>query len=218
MSPEFFNPEKFKLKDNRQTKRSDCYALGMVVYEVLSGRLPFYRHDVFAIIGKIIAGKRPGRPRGQEGRWFTDDVWGMLERCWKPSPCDRPNIKDVLHCLEGASRSWTPPSPRSTSTPLITNPTIWDSDTSTEENMDESEAPSPSRTTPSQPLQELPLEGDSNVIGTYSFAHGFSALPSGAPDYQGLETGVTDPDGSDSEYARILDRVSRVGTVDGFWY
>ena len=34
MSPELLNPEAFGLDDRRPTKESDCYALGMVVYEV----------------------------------------------------------------------------------------------------------------------------------------------------------------------------------------
>ena len=37
MSPELINPESCGLKKIRPTKESDCYALGMVVYEVLSG-------------------------------------------------------------------------------------------------------------------------------------------------------------------------------------
>ena len=41
MSPELFDPGEFGLKDGRQTKRSDCHALGMVIYEVLSGQAPF---------------------------------------------------------------------------------------------------------------------------------------------------------------------------------
>ena len=36
MSPELLSPEKFKLTDARPTKPSDCYALGMVIYEVCS--------------------------------------------------------------------------------------------------------------------------------------------------------------------------------------
>jgi len=162
MSPELFDPEKFDLKDSRQTKYSDCYALGMVVYEVLSGRVPFSRHHGPAIIGAIIKGERPGRPRGEKGTWFTDSVWCVLERCWKPSPRDRPNIEDVLQCLEGASRSWTPPSPQTTSTSFIENPTVRNSDPSTGESTDESEASSPSRSVPSQPSQELLLKGDQN--------------------------------------------------------
>ena len=34
MSPELLDPEMFGLDNNRPTKQSDCYALGMVVYEV----------------------------------------------------------------------------------------------------------------------------------------------------------------------------------------
>lgn len=35
MSPELLNPEAFGCVDDRPTKQSDVYALGMVVYEVL---------------------------------------------------------------------------------------------------------------------------------------------------------------------------------------
>lgn len=121
MSPELFDPEEFGLKDGRQTKHSDCYALGMVIYEVLSGQVPFsWRHD-YAIIGGIIKGERPRRPRGAVGAWFTDDIWSILECCWKPRPADRPNIKEVFRCLEKVSRSWTPSSPQAVAGPPTTS-------------------------------------------------------------------------------------------------
>src|ERR1700753_4170970 len=41
MSPELLYPEQFHRKDSRPTKESDRYALGMVIYEVLSGQAPF---------------------------------------------------------------------------------------------------------------------------------------------------------------------------------
>ena len=34
MSPELLDPDRYGLPDSRPTKQSDCYALGMVVYEV----------------------------------------------------------------------------------------------------------------------------------------------------------------------------------------
>ena len=37
MSPELLDPDRFGITDNRPTKESDCYALGMVVYEVRAG-------------------------------------------------------------------------------------------------------------------------------------------------------------------------------------
>ena len=34
MSPELLDPDRYGLPDSRPAKQSDCYALGMVVYEV----------------------------------------------------------------------------------------------------------------------------------------------------------------------------------------
>ena len=34
MSPELLDPDRFGISDSRPTKQSDCYALGMIVYEV----------------------------------------------------------------------------------------------------------------------------------------------------------------------------------------
>jgi len=37
MSPELLDPERFRMPEserNRPTRQSDCYALGMVIYEV----------------------------------------------------------------------------------------------------------------------------------------------------------------------------------------
>jgi len=39
MSPELIFPGEFGISDSRPTKRSDCYALGMVVYEVFMDAL-----------------------------------------------------------------------------------------------------------------------------------------------------------------------------------
>ena len=103
MSPELLDPGRFGLKDSRSTRESDCYALGMVVYEVLSGRSPFAQCGTGTVIMKVLDGERPARPQGVEGARFTDVLWEMLERCWKPRPHDRPSVEAVLECLEGRS-------------------------------------------------------------------------------------------------------------------
>ena len=121
MSPELLNPEEFGLIRGRRTKDSDCYALGMVVYEVLSGRVPFYRYTNIIVIRYVINGQRPGRPQGQEGWLFTDDVWELLEGCWAEQSSERPSIENVLQHLEEVSRSWTPPSPQMVAGP----PTVY---------------------------------------------------------------------------------------------
>ena len=101
MSPELLDPERFGMKGSRPTKQSDCYALGMVVYEVLSGQTPFAPSTAPVVIRMILEGERPGRPEGEGGVLFTDAIWGVLELCWKPRPRDRASVKTVLLSLGG---------------------------------------------------------------------------------------------------------------------
>jgi len=101
MSPELLVPGKFGLEESHPTKASDCYALGMVIYEVLSGQTPFDQYSFLAVVWKVLEGERPERPQGAQGALFTDSIWGILEVCWKPQPGDRISAKDVLLGLEG---------------------------------------------------------------------------------------------------------------------
>ena len=101
MSPERFDPDRFGLEGNHPTKESDCYALGMVIYEVLSGETPYASHGSLIVAQKILDGERPSRPRGAQGKWFTAGLWGTLELCWEPQPGNRPSLNTVLRCLQG---------------------------------------------------------------------------------------------------------------------
>lgn len=100
MSPELIAPEQFGFKRRRPTKSSDCYALGMVVYETITGELPFHNHREISISFKVIEGERPCRGVG-----FVDALWEMLEVCWAHHPNNRPSIEDILRCLKAASNS-----------------------------------------------------------------------------------------------------------------
>ena len=107
MSPELLHPEQYDLKDSRPTRGSDCYALGMVIYEVLSGQVPFPESKEFIVMRKVIEGEHPERPKGAEGVWFTDDLWETLVHCWA-QPGNRPSIEGVLECLGQVSNGWAP--------------------------------------------------------------------------------------------------------------
>ena len=107
MSPERIAPEQFGFKNSRPTIASDCYALGMVVYETISGNVPFHKEaDLTVSMKVVVKGEHP--PRGAK---FTKRLWEMLELCWAPKPNHRPGIEDVLWCLEVVSNSSEPPSP-----------------------------------------------------------------------------------------------------------
>ena len=111
MSPELIDPDKFGFNNCRPTKESDCYALGMVILEVLTSQAPFPRRGNLFVARKVVDGDRPERPEGPEARWFTDDLWGTLERCWSPKPKLRPTLVAVFECLERGSTTWEPLSP-----------------------------------------------------------------------------------------------------------
>ena len=101
MSPELIDPGRFGSEDGRPTKESNCYALGMVILEVLTGQAPFPHYDTWRAILKVLDGERPERPQGAEGVQLTDNVWQTLEQCWSPKPEFRPTVEAVLlGCLE----------------------------------------------------------------------------------------------------------------------
>ena len=106
MSPERIAPDRFGFDDSRPTSASDCYALGMVIYETISGNVPFHKDMDLTVSLKVVEGKRP--PRGTK---FTDGLWGTLEKCWASKPSNRPMVKEVLRCLEMTPDSSEPPSP-----------------------------------------------------------------------------------------------------------
>ena len=95
MSPEMITPEDFGSEKSRATKSSDCYALGMVVYEVIGGKVPFHEDTDIGAYLKVVRGERPRR-----GVEFTDNLWKVLEWCWVPRPGDHPSVEDVLWYLE----------------------------------------------------------------------------------------------------------------------
>ena len=97
MSPELIAPHRFGLEDSRPTKSSDCYALGMVIYETISGHLPFHKHTNLVVFMRVSEGERPPRE--------ADSLWEMLGLCWAQKPNARPSVEDVLQYLESDSQS-----------------------------------------------------------------------------------------------------------------
>ena len=104
MAPELISPKRFSLSNSRPTTPSDCYALGMVIYETISGNLPFHKDADLVVCMKVVEGDRP--PRGAK---FAESLWKLLELCWAPQPNDRPGIEEVLQCLKMVPNLPEPP-------------------------------------------------------------------------------------------------------------
>lgn len=53
---------------------SNCWALGMVIYEAITGHFPFHEHADLVVFLKVLDSKRLSREAG-----FTNGLWEMME-------------------------------------------------------------------------------------------------------------------------------------------
>jgi len=101
-------------KGRSVSKESDVYSFAMVVIEVwirnllriscvtyrykaFTGIAPFYGIPPTTVAVGILSGDRPTRPTHPS---LTNDLWGMTERCWNQDPQHRPDISEVVRCLQ----------------------------------------------------------------------------------------------------------------------
>jgi hypothetical protein len=50
----------------------------------------------------ILNGVRPEKPEGAARLGFTEELWGVLERCWLKDRSARPSVEEILPYLNDA--------------------------------------------------------------------------------------------------------------------
>ena len=96
MAPELLLPTKFGLDKGVPSKEADVYALGMTVYQVLTGKLPFFPRREAEVTHTVVSGERPPKPENMEEIGMTDDLWDLMRECWREDRTARPTIVEVL--------------------------------------------------------------------------------------------------------------------------
>ncbi|KAF9443788.1 kinase-like protein [Macrolepiota fuliginosa MF-IS2] len=79
----------------------DVYSLASVMYEILTGEIPFYELSREAtVILRVIKGITPTKPTSNpDSLELTDEIWRIMERCWKLVPNERPSVDQVTQDL-----------------------------------------------------------------------------------------------------------------------
>ena len=91
----------------------DVWSFGMVMLEIFTLKDPFKDfhqniksdESVEIMVRRQKNPLRPTRPVSDPARdWITDDVWALMEHCWKTDPEDRPKMEEVYERLRVAEQ------------------------------------------------------------------------------------------------------------------
>lgn len=92
-SPRWSAPELSELNAT-PTFEADVWAFGMVMIEVFTGGKPFANISRDSIVQTHVC-IRLGRPERPKDEQVTDEVWQLMQDCWKIEPKERPTFEEI---------------------------------------------------------------------------------------------------------------------------
>ncbi|RHZ49474.1 hypothetical protein Glove_520g15 [Diversispora epigaea] len=96
---EYTDPMIFKIQGEfSRTKASDMFSVGILLWEISSGRIPYdsyFQNDLDKKISYIIEGRREKPITGTPKSYVK-----LYQECWDQDPKQRPNIEKITHDLE----------------------------------------------------------------------------------------------------------------------
>jgi hypothetical protein len=67
------------------------------LFQSYTGKYPFFDIPIDpTVILKVMHGERPGRPACSVDRIMSDELWDLVNACWKQDPSERPQMVDVV--------------------------------------------------------------------------------------------------------------------------
>eukprot|EP00735_Rhodelphis_limneticus_P013193 TRINITY_DN6751_c0_g1::TRINITY_DN6751_c0_g1_i1::g.3057::m.3057 TRINITY_DN6751_c0_g1::TRINITY_DN6751_c0_g1_i1::g.3057 ORF type:complete len:380 (-),score=98.22,sp/Q9C9U5/SIS8_ARATH/41.18/2e-70,Pkinase_Tyr/PF07714.12/8.2e-66,Pkinase/PF00069.20/2.5e-60,APH/PF01636.18/3.4e+03,APH/PF01636.18/0.0021 TRINITY_DN6751_c0_g1_i1:100-1155(-) len=117
-TPEWMAPEVAQAEP--YTERVDVFAFGVILWELLTGEIPWKEFHPMQIVTCVCAGKRLSIPESAMKRCNGLDV--LISQCWDQDADKRPGFPDILHTLANMSlRAIAEDKSRSATTQSTTN-------------------------------------------------------------------------------------------------
>lgn len=133
----YLGPELHEHEEIKNTAQSDVYALGMLIYEGLTGWKPFFRPDGDRLDGScvfitdrqlaeaVVAGERPTKyiPLPAD---TPSQLSAMVDACWRKTPKERPTAHAVASELEVLYTAMDPAGAAATIAGLLSRSTAFE--------------------------------------------------------------------------------------------
>jgi serine/threonine protein kinase len=113
MAPEIFNGQKY-------TKASDIYSFGMIMWEIMTGRRPFWNrnHDTDLIVAIAVGLRPPIVTNAPEG--YIE----LMKECWHPDPKQRPEAINIYEKIKNIRENELKNIQQTNPTKIIESPDI----------------------------------------------------------------------------------------------
>lgn len=92
---------------------SDTYALGLILYTLMTGLIPFYQHkDWDTAISALKTGEKPFvDPRYRNHSIIETGLVKAMEPCWAFKPNDRPSVFTLVQILRDTMKEFESKNP-----------------------------------------------------------------------------------------------------------
>ena len=96
-TPDYMAPE--QIEGHRGDRRTDLYALGVIMFELLTGRPPFTGDNHLAVMAQHLKGGLPRLDKVQPG--VTPQIAAVVARCLRRDPDERyADMRALIHDLD----------------------------------------------------------------------------------------------------------------------
>ncbi len=93
MAPELFT------KKPEFTFKADIYSVGMIFWEIVTGKIPWETTEPGVIMAFVMTGQREELPPPSDTPQLKS-IAKLIEFCWKQNPEERPTINNVIETIE----------------------------------------------------------------------------------------------------------------------